>query len=235
MEAQTNYDAYLTKRAKQRKIGMAIASLLAFLLAGVIIILSCVRVNNRPQFITAPDTVTITTTQVSTNIALNRNSNDESIVERYSQFMTTYNDMFKMSALSSLFSGSFGNYKINEFPLEDGAGNPKFSEFDFASPSELVRLMGKDYVEFSYQSPQQIKYKNGADYVCHSNTSWILTFDKAYFALSDESAAHDLVFYLAVIKTDPSQTTQNTRTRYIMSVSMKASTHSLYETVSEFK
>lgn len=227
MEAQTNYDAYLTKRARSRKIGMLVASVVSFLLAACIIVLSCVNVNNRPKFIKNPNSITITTTEVmSGSIYLYEGT------ESYNNFIKVYNNVFTMDILSSLFSGNFGSYSINELPDE---ANKSIKQFNL---SDIKNSLGNNYVQFSYNGEEQdIRNNNGSLYNCTVGLKEDykkLTFNTIYFPLSENNTVKDLVFYVPVLG-NMTNSSSGAERRSLMTITIKANTSPLFKSLSEFK
>lgn len=175
-------EAYLQKRIKNKKIAYLVVSIVTFVLACAIVIMACVNVDLRPQFIKNPNEITIYTDEVPSGFILINDENEN-------KFNDIYSNMFKLNVLSALFSGNFGNYNINE----------TMTRFPQADTSEFKEMFGKNYVKFVFNEPQNLYNKNGTKYQSqYSSEGYNITFTEVYFSYDNDNMTKDLTFYFAV-------------------------------------
>ncbi len=201
-------EIYLQKRIKTRKITLGVTLGVCFLLALAIIIMACVNIDLKPHFINNPNRITVVSTEFTSDVAYDETSED------YDKFINTYNDMFRLTALRSLFSGRAAGYTIVETDPTD------FTE----TTSALKDLLGNSYVKFTYDSDQKFYNKDGSEFTSmYGADVHNLTFKTVYFSLSDTDVTTDLTFYFSTegyYKSDKNK---------IVKVTVPANTYSLYQ------
>ena len=93
-------DEYLRKKKKNKKIAFSCISAVIFILAVVIIVLACIRIDLKPYFLSDPTTVTIQTSEGTYEV-----TPDDANYDRYNEI---YQNSFNSSVLTSLFTGNLG-------------------------------------------------------------------------------------------------------------------------------
>lgn len=224
-QTKTNYDEYLTRRARNRKIAMAVVSIVAALLAAAVIVLSFIKINNRPQFIKNADVVEI----INPDNSNDRYRRDKGNTE-YNEFYTAYNNCFEMSVLSSIFSNNFGDYSITEL----SNGKP----VSYNGPTDIVEIGDANYyVKFSYNEPQSITLKSGKFYQSgwtgktgNANAENSISFKTVLFALNGDNEVKDLNFYV-IVDGILGKDNQGKEQQNILTITIKANTYSLYQSL----
>ena len=200
-------DEYLRKRKRTKTISYASILGVMLALAIVIIIMSVVRVDLRPAFISNPTYYSICTSNKD-EIFIDENS------EEYEEFYDAYKNSFNISYLTALFTGKLGAYTIEESLESFYKKNTK----EIAFSSEL----GSDYVKLSYSFPQELKSPNGKPYYSDSNTNEsLLTYEEVYFPIYNENSDKELTFYFGTTGAGYGYT--------ITRITVRANTHALYE------
>ena len=129
--------------------------------------------------------------------------------------------MFKSTALSALFSGKLGGYKIIERDSEQTKIGTSFYPSGTTSgmSSNLKSLVGGSYVKISFDSPQYLLENNGKIYVSKVRAGeHQLKFKDAYLVLDEENT---MKFYVG--------TFSDTTTAVITKIVVNASSSSLYQ------
>lgn len=212
-------DLYLNKRKKKKFITYIVSLAVAVALAMVIIIMACVKVDLRPSFVKNPDEVTIYSSELVSGSALLDDG-----TEGYKDFTKIYNNMFNISSLSALFTGNFGNYKINE----------TVDNFD-ESTSALVDRLGKNYVKLFFDEPQKFYNKNGKEYSSiYGGGSYQLTFDTVYFSFDNDNIVKDMTFYF-VVKGNRGFDSQGNARKSVTTVSLRGNTQQIYKSLDNFR
>lgn len=207
-------DEYLAKKKKNRKITFSLISFFVLALATVIIVLSCVRVNLKPEFIDNAVRYEITTKGNSTTMVY------ESTDEGFKEFDKLFDEAFSLSYLTALFSGKLGGYELNasdetnEYYYSDTKNNTGMS-------TTLKNALGSNYVRVVFDEEKQVKYSNGDVYKSKYNSDYDLKFEELYFNLHDTTEDETLTFYLGT-----NGYSSGTR---ITKITVKANTYSLYK------
>ena len=205
-------DEYLAKKKRNRIISYSIISFIVFALATVIIVMSCIKIDLRPQFMgrALSYRVTIANSEVMT---IDENS------EEYDEFNKLYLNSFKSQYLTALFTG-----KIGGFSIEDRKEN--FYVNNTTSPSsELKSMLGENYVRVTFAETNKILNSNGSEFVS-SFIGQKFTFNELYFNLSTNDSQQDLTLYLGGIL-------EGTSAIKIIEIKVPANTYQLYKFVTE--
>ena len=212
-------DLYVQNRKKKRIIAYSVSLGIALALALIIIIMSCVKVDLRPSFAKEPSEVTIYSNELVSGSALLDGG-----TEGYKDFKNIYNDMFSINSLSALFSGNFGNYKINE----------TIDAFD-ESASALKERLGDNYVKLYFETPQKLYNKNGSEYTSiYGGGTYNLTFDTIYFSFDNDNMVKDLTFYI-VVKGNRGFDSSNNARKSVTTVSLRGNTNRIYKSLDNFR
>lgn len=212
---QTLDDIFLQKRIKTRKITCLVISIFTLLVALTVIIMACVSVDLRPKFIENPNHITIYSTEVPSGLIVIQEDNEN-------LFLNKYDEAFRISSLSALFSGNFGDYDIDE----------TYTPFD-QSDSALKNTFGNNFVKMTYSTPQEFKTRNGQKYVSKNGYNNI-TFDAVYFSISENNSTQDITLFFAVSGNITNSSSGQER-RSITKIKLRANTYSLYELIGEYK
>lgn len=210
-------DEYIAKRKRNRKISFSIISFLVLALAVVIIVMSSVKVNLKPEFIDDAISYRITINNVD-KLLLDQSS------EEFDDFDKLFDETFSINYLTALFSGKLGGYEIKS---EDETTNYFYSDTknNTGMSSSLKSSLGSNYVRVKFADEKQVKYSNGKVYKSQYNSNADLKFDELYFALSNSEQTETLTFYLGT-----RGYLSGTR---ITKITVQANTYSLYEFVTQ--
>ena len=206
-------DQYLAKRKRNRKITFSIISFIVLALATIIIVMSCVKVNIKPQFI-----------DDATSYRVTINGSDKLLLEEgneeFAEFDELFDETFSLNYLTALFSGKLGGYKINasdetkDYFYSDTKNNKGMS-------TSLKNALGDSYVRVKFGEEKEVTYSNGKTYMSKYNTNSKLVFDELYFNLSETNEEGSLTFYLGT-----RGYLSGTR---ITKITIEANTYALYE------
>lgn len=206
-----DHEMALRKKKKNRIIALSVIGV-ALVLAVLIIVGACVPMNLKPAVVGEPARVVI----YDKTSAYGEFSSDQ---DTYKKFMEKFDDIFEASYLVSLFSGRLGDYRISG----------QSENLTLSSVKSNVLEKGY-YVEFKYSTPQALKYADGSEYHNIFAQNETLSFSSIYFALSDKNELNNLDMYVAVKYSDAENATT-----YVIKVSQKANTNSIYSSLEDFK
>lgn len=200
---EKSYAEQIADKKKKKRIITSIISLsLVFVIALMVIIMACVKVDLKPSVIKEP-----------TRIYFNTQSTVQydSSTDEYKKFMEEYDKTFSLSYLSALFTGQLGGYEIIEDQLQ-------------ALPSELTEGV---YANFIYKNDKiTLTRKDGKTYYSKYNSNYSIDFTEVTFALSSENKVQDTTMYL---KYSWSTTDSGTTREYYAEIKLKANTYNLYK------
>lgn len=212
-------DLYVKNRMKKKTIVYSVCLGLALAVALIIIIMSCVKVDLRPSFTKNPNVVTIYSNELVSGSAVLDDG-----TEGYKDFKKIYNDMFSVNSLSALFTGNFGDYKINE----------TIDAFD-ESTNALNDRLGNNYVKLFFEEPQKLYNKNGKEYTSiYGGGTYNLTFDTIYFSFDNENMVKDLTFYI-VVKGNRGYDNSGNARKSVTTVSLRGNTDQIYKSLDNFR
>lgn len=207
-------DEILAKKKRKRIITYSIISSIVFILATLIVVLSCVKIDLRPSFMGDALSYSITID------GKNYMTLDESS-EEYDEFNQTYLKSFKTQYLTALFTGRLGGFTITETP-----SNFYASTSSKTPSSTLKSELGKNYVRVLFSEEKQILNSNGKVYYSEYMSNKTFTFDEMYFNLSTENSSQDLTLYLGGKR-------EGTESVRIIKINVRANTYNLYKMVTE--
>lgn len=205
-------DEYLSKKKRNRKITFSIISFIMLALSVVIIVMSCIKINIKPDFFGDVKSFSITTK--SSYIVLDESN------EEFEEFNELFDESFSYNYLTALFAGKLGGYEINsddetkDYFYSDTTNNTGMS-------AELKSALGDNYVRVKFNEDKTVKYSNGKTYKSRYNTDATLVFNELYFNLNDTNEESELTFYLGT-----RGYLSGTR---ITKITVEANTYSLYE------
>lgn len=206
-------DEYLAKKKRNRKIAFSIISFLTLALAVVIIVMSCVKVNLKPSFISDATSYRITINNTDKMLL------DESS-EEFDKFDNLFEESFSMNYLTALFSGKLGGYDINDddettdYFYSDTTNNTGIS-------TKLKSELGSNYVRVKFAEEKVVKYSNGETYKSKYNSANELKFSELYFNLTTSEDVETITFYIGT-----NGYLSGTR---ITKITVEANTYALYE------
>ena len=210
-------DQYISKKKRKRKIIFSVISFLTFALATIIIVMSCVKVNLKPEFISDAMSYRITINN-SDKILLDESN------EEFEEFDKIFEDSFSINYLSALFTGKLGGYELTD--------ENETSDIFYSSTTGLTGMsttlknaLGSNYVRVKFDQDKVVKYSNGEVYKSKNNTEYQLTFNELYFKLSTSESEETTTFYLGT-----KGYLSGTR---IFKITVKANTYSLYNYAKE--
>ena len=182
-------DAYLKKRKRTRIISYSIILFVVLALAVAIIVMSSIKIDLRPKFITEGANY-----QVYINKQMKENiSADPSTKQKYDKFNSIFLNSFNTQYLTALFTGKLGGYKVEECTQEFFYSNQTSAT---GINSDLNNYLGDNYVKITYDQPINITNSNGKPCYTQFNSNYELKFEELYFNLNTLDAEQDLVFYL---------------------------------------
>ena len=210
-------DQYISKKKRKRKIIFSVISFLTFALATIIIVMSCVKVNLKPEFISDAMSYRITINN-SDKILLDESN------EEFEEFDKIFEDSFSINYLSALFTVKLGGYELTD--------ENETSDIFYSSTTGLTGMsttlknaLGSNYVRVKFDQDKVVKYSNGEVYKSKNNTEYQLTFNELYFKLSTSESEETTTFYLGT-----KGYLSGTR---IFKITVKANTYSLYNYAKE--
>lgn len=207
---------YLSKKKRNRKIIFSIISFITLALATMIIVMSCIKVNLKPEFIKGASRYEITINSSSTTY--------EKGDKGFEKFDEQFNKAFSINYLTALFDGKLGGYDIKE---DDETKEKFYSDTtnNIGMSTDLKNHLGKNYVRVIFDSPKVVTYSNGKEYKCKLNSDYNLKFTELYFPLTSNQEEETLTFYLGT-NGYRSYTT-------ITKITVEANSYSLYKFVAE--
>lgn len=195
---EKTYAEQIAEKNKRKKIIISSISLgIVFLIALAIILMACITVDLRPVAVNNP-----TSFYFNSSSSIQYEKNDE----EYGQFMSEFNNAFKVSVLTGLFSNDLKDYEI----IEDKSVT--------SLPSEVT---SGNYVTFLFkENPVTLVKKDGKTYYSINNSNNSIDFTQVTFALSSENKIQDMSMYLRY--------TEGSR-NYYAQVKLKGNTYKLNE------
>ena len=194
---EKTYAEQIAEKSRRKKIIISSVCLgLVFIIALAIILMATIKVDLRPSVVSNP-----------TSIYFNNNSSIQydRADEEYNAFMQEYNDAFRVSVLTGIFSNNLTDYVIEENRIT-------------SLPTELT---SGNYVTFMFkENPITLVKKDGKTYYSKYNSKNSIDFTQASFALSSEDKIQDTTMYLKY--------NSGTKT-YYAEVKLKGNTYKLNE------
>lgn len=206
-------DEYLAKKKRNRKIIFSVISFLTLALATIIIVMSCIKVNLKPSFISDASSYRITINN-SDKMLLDKSS------EEFEEFNKIFEESFSMNYLSALFAGKLGGYEIKS---DDETTDYFYSNTtnNTGMSTTLKNALGSNYVRVKFAEDKVVKYSNGETYKSKYNSDNELVFNELFFNLSTSEEDEKITFYLG--------TTGYLSGTRITKITIKANTYALYE------
>ncbi len=203
-------DEYLAKKKKKRIIVFSSISLVAVLLSLTIIILSCIKIDLKPIFMTNPTTYEVYLESGSPTFNLGQTD------EEYEKFNNLVDDVFETKLLTAIFTGRLGGYEINETNL------PFYSSSSTKTgiSSDLRSRLNTSYVRIKYYQPVKLLNKDGSEYFSKIDSRVNLTFTELYFNIYNTNQEHEVTLLFA---------TDGYLTGRITEIKVKVNTYKLYE------
>lgn len=200
---EKSYAEQIADKKKKKRIIISIVSLsLVFMIALIVIVMACVKIDLKPTVIKDP-----------TRIYFNSQTTvqyDES-TDEYKEFMEEYNKTFNISYLSALFMGQLGGYEIIEDQLQ-------------TLPEEVTE---NTYVNFLYKNEKvTLTKQDGKTYYSKYNSNYSIDFTEVTFLLSSENKTQDMTIYL---KYNWNTTGSGAGKNYYAEIKLKANTYNLYK------
>lgn len=214
-------DEYLRKKKRNKIITFSSISLFVLALAIVIITLSCVKIDLKPFFIADPTN----NAEVYIDNKLEFTTIDDASEQ---EFLEIYEDSFKTSILTAMFTGKLGDYEINE----EKTSVKFYSDTTNGSgmSDTLKNNLGSNYVHLYYGTSQRLYSADGSLYYSNANTNeYQLSYNDVYFNISSENHEHELTFYFGAYCED-GQYISRPKAK-IVSITIRANTYSLYKFV----
>ena len=211
----------LLKRKKTRRIATFCGMCVALVIALVLIILAAVPVSLNPKCLSG-DYWRVYLHRGSDYSVLSEN--DEKTSQKFAQFTGIYNDAFKQTYLTAIFSGSLFNYQIEE-------GKEEASSV-VGSGGSLVGS-GKYFVELNYSSDKTLTTQNGKAYTsrywANATTEWdgTLKFTKVYIVLNEDSGVSDTTIY--IVSSVPSSSASSGMRDVLVKITVRADTSKIFK------
>ena len=214
-------DEYIAKRKKRRIITYSSISLVAVLLSLAIIILACININIKPNF--------LNDNQITYEVYLESRTptfNLEQTNTKYKEFSKLMDDVFKVPLLTAMFTGRLGGYEINqEITGEDGKTLKFYSSTSTKTISSSLRdKLNTSYIRVKFAHPIKLTDKKGKEVKSKYISDYTLTFDELYFSIYNTNQEHEVSLYLATVYDTPT----------ITEVKLKFNTYKLYEFAEQF-
>lgn len=194
---EKTYAEQIAEKNKKKKIIISSVSLgLVFIIALAIILMAVIKVDLKPSVVSEP-----TNFYFNSSSSVQYDKNDE----EYEEFINGFNNSFRVSVLTGLFSGNLRDYEIVEDKIK-------------SLPSEVTE---GNYVTFLYKDGSiKLLEKNGQTYYSKYNSNNSIDFDQVTFALSEENKIQDMSMYLKY--------TENSNS-YYCEIKLKGNTYNLNE------
>ena len=211
----------LLKRKKTRRIVTFCGMCVAFALALVLIILAAVPVSLKPKCL-SDGYWEIQMFHGSSVAEATLHESDE----KYAEFMGVYNDAFKQTYLTAIFSGSLFDYQIEEDQEKVstvlGAGGNLVG-----SGKYFIRLEYADDEEKTLTTQNGKAYKSR--YWASSTTEWdgTLKFTQVYLVVNETAGVRDTDLYL--ISSVPSSTESSGKREVLIKITVRADTSKIYK------
>ena len=178
-------EKYKKKRNKRNITIFSIISGLVLAISLVVILLSSLKVDLKPNCIENPTHISAVIDGDTKNIYPDD--------ENYSEFYNKYLSSFKTSYLTAIFTGSLGNYDIEEtsdnFYSQSSTGT--------GMSTALKNQLGSNYIHLYYANPQTLKTADGKDcYSKRDTTKYLLTFYDVYMPVKDKNQIDEITFYI---------------------------------------
>ncbi len=225
VKVQSIDDQYMAKMKKKRIIINSIILSLCLVLAFVIILLACLRIDLRPRFDNNPEYVEIKVDSKNDVISFAKGD------ERYQEFMDIYNSTLSTSILSSIFTGNVYGYKIEYVGEGASDQNEKFYEsysngVGHGMSSALSSRLGSNYVHFRFTEDQSIYRSNGTVLGGRYNASKSIFYKDVYFTFSSDENSTEVNYYFGVNDYGDYGPT-------IVKITVEAQSYSLYDYAKE--
>lgn len=208
-------DSYLKSKKKKSIIIFSIISAIVIALSAVIIAFSAMKITTKPTTFAEPTKFTVTTSTDTITI--------DSAHGKYDEFYKLYEDAFKTSYLTAIFTESLGGYNIVETTDEFYGSYSTTTKVGSGKSSTLTNDLGSDYIHLYYMEQQTLHDSNGNVYYSNRNSDdYELSYYDVYFSLSSENKLSELTFYIG---------TYGYSTPRITTITVKANTYALYQFV----
>lgn len=173
---EKSYAEQIAEKNRKKKIIISSVSLaLVFIIALAVILLAVIKVDLKPSVVENPSAI-----YFNGNSSIQYDNNDE----EYKEFMKRYDDSFRVSVLTGLFSNNLKDYEIVETR-------------DSGSQSLPSTVTSGNYVTFLYKEGNiTLVKKDGTTYYSIFNSNNSIEFYEVSFALSDDNAIKDMSMYL---------------------------------------
>ncbi len=201
MSEEKTFEEQIKAKSKKKKLIISLVSLfLGVAIATTVVVMSLVTVDLRPTQITTPSSF-----YFNNETYYKYDKTDDF----YSEFLDQFENSFKISYLSGLFSSKLGGYEIVE-------------EHISSLPNEVTQ---GNYVTFVYNDKITLQKSNGRVYYSKYNNNYSIDFYEVVFALSDENKVEDMAMYVKYDWTSSSNSTNPFYTK----ISLKGNTYPLNE------
>ena len=173
---EKSYAEQIAEKNRKKKIIISSVSLaLVFIIALAVILLAVIKVDLKPSVVENPSAI-----YFNGNSSIQYDNNDE----EYKEFIKRYDDSFRVSVLTGLFSNNLKDYEIVETR-------------DSSSQSLPSTVTSGNYVTFLYKAGNiTLVKKDGTTYYSIFNSNNSIDFYEVSFALSDDNAIKDMSMYL---------------------------------------
>ena len=201
MSEEKTFEEQIKAKSKKKKLIISLVSLfLGVAIATTVVVMSLVTVDLRPIQITTPSSF-----YFNNETYYKYDKTDDF----YSEFLDQFENSFKISYLSGLFSSKLGGYEIVE-------------EHISSLPNEVTQ---GNYVTFVYNDKITLQKSNGRVYYSKYNNNYSIDFYEVVFALSDENKVEDMAMYVKYDWTSSSNSTNPFYTK----ISLKGNSYPLNE------
>lgn len=219
VKVQSIDDQYMAKMKKKRIITNSIILSLCLILAFVIILLACLRIDLKPRFDNNPEYVDITVDGKTDVISFSKGD------ERYDEFMAIYNSALSTSILSSIFTGNVYGYDIEYVGTGASDTSERFYESysngsGYGISSALSSRLGSNYVHFRFTEDQSIYHSNGTVLDGRYSDNAIFYKD-VYFTISSDENSTEVTYYFGVMDYGNYPT--------MVKITVEAQSYSLYD------
>ncbi len=211
----------LLKKKKTRRIVTFCGMCVAFALALVLIILAAVPVSLKPNCL-SDGYWEIKMFHGSSVAEATLHESDE----KYAEFMGVYNDAFKQTYLTAIFSGSLFDYQIEE--------DKEQVSTVLGERGNLVGS-GKYFVRLEYANGEEktLTTQNGkaykSRYWANATTKWdgTLQFSQVYLVVSDTDGVSDTTIY--IVSSIPSSSATSGQREVLIKITVRADTSKIYK------